>query len=114
MGEGPGETVVAMNGLRRKGVGTVQGHPPLVTKEPKMGQHAVLFKALKDLQNHGVKGARRDRIEPRAALIVTGNLRHAQQGMGVSVTGGVLQPPLVLQKRRRLGEKDATGASGSL
>jgi hypothetical protein len=34
--------------------------------------------------------------------------------MGVSVTGGVLQPPLVLQKRRRLGEKDATGASGSL
>jgi hypothetical protein len=46
--------------------------------------------------------------------MVTGNLRHAQQGMGVMVTCGVLPPALVLQKRCRWGEKDTKGAQGSI
>jgi len=79
-----------------------------------MRQHAVLFQALKDLNKHRIEVARRERIEQLTDLIVTGNLLHAQQGMGVMVTFGVLQPALVLQKRRRLGEKDAKGAQSSL
>src|SRR5712691_12617657 len=117
IGELPGETVVAMHGFERKVGGAVQGHQELVAKEPKICQHAVPFKALKDLNKHRIKVARRDRIEQCADLIVTGNLLHAQQGMGVIVTFGVLQPAVVLQrrqKRRRLSEKDAKGAQGSI
>ena len=83
IGELTGETVVAMNGFGRKVVGAIHGHQQLVAKDPKMRQHAVLFKALKDLNKHGIEVARRDRIEQRADLIVTGNLLHAQEGMGI-------------------------------
>ena len=79
-----------------------------------MRQHAVLFKALKDLNKHGIEVAGCDGIEQRADLIVTGNLLHAQQGMGVIVPFGMLQSALVFQKRRRLGEKDAKGAQGGI
>ena len=40
--------------------------------------------------------ARRDRIEQRADLIVTGNLLDAQQRLGVIAPLGVLQSALVL------------------
>ena len=63
IGELPGETVGAMNGFGRKVVGAVQGHQQLVAQNPKMRQHAVLFKTLKDLKKHGLKMARRDGIE---------------------------------------------------
>jgi hypothetical protein len=86
----------------------------LVTKAPKIGQHAVLFKAFKDLNKHRIKVARRDRIEQYADLIVTGNLLHAEQGLGVIVPFGMLQPALVLQKRRRLSEKDTKGTQGGI
>jgi hypothetical protein len=59
-----------------------------------MRQHAVLFQALTNLNKHAIEVARRDRIEQRADLIVTGNLLHAQQGMGIIVAGGVLQGAL--------------------
>jgi hypothetical protein len=110
----PGETVLAMNGFGRKGVGAVQGHQSLIAKGPKMCQQAVLFKAFQDLNNHRLKVARRDGIEQCADLMVTGNLLRAQQGMGVIVTFGLLKLALVLQKRRRLGEKDAQGAQGGI
>jgi len=103
-----------MHGFGRKVGGAVQGHQELVAKEPKICQHAVPFKALKDLNKHRIKVARRDRIEQCADLIVTGNLLHAQQSMGVIVTLGMLKPALVLQKRRRLGEKEAKGAQGGI
>jgi len=103
-----------MHGLGRKVVGTIQGHQQLVVKDPKVCQHAVLFKALKDLNKHCIEMAWRDRIKQRADLIVTGNLLYAQQGWGVIVPLGVLPPALILQKRRRLGEKDAKGAQGSI
>ena len=79
-----------------------------------MCQQAVRFKTLKDLNKHRIEGARRDRIEQLADLILTGNRRYVSQGLGVMVAFGVLQPPLVLQKRRRLGEKDAKGAQGGI
>ena len=114
IGELPGETVGAMHGLGRKGVGTVQGHQQLIVKEAKMRQHMVLLKALKNLHKHGIQVARRNRIEELAHLIVTGNLLHVEQGMGIIAPLCVLQPALVLQKRRRLGEKDAKGAQGGI
>jgi hypothetical protein len=114
IGELPGETVLAMNGFGRKVISAVQGHQELVAKEPKIGQHAVLFQAFKDLKKHRVQVARRDRIEQYADLIVTGNLLHAEQGLGVIVPFGMLQPALVLQKRRRLGEKDTKGTQGGI
>ena len=65
IGELAGETVVAMDGLGRKVVGAIQGHQQLVAKVAKMRQHAVLFKALKDLKKHRIEMARGDRIEQR-------------------------------------------------
>ena len=112
--EPTGETVVAMNDLGRKVVGAIEGHEQLIAKAPKMRQHAVLFKALKDLKKHRIEVAWCDRIEQRSDLIVTGNLSHAQQGVGVIVAFGALQPALVLQKRWRLGEKDAKGTQGGI
>jgi hypothetical protein len=74
----------------------------------------MVFKVLKDLNKHGIEGTRRDRIEQCSDLIVTWNLLHVKQGMGVVVPSGVLQPALVLQKRRRLGEKDTKGTQGRI
>jgi hypothetical protein len=112
MAEPTGETVVAMNALGRKVIGALEGPAPWIAKAPQMRPHAVRFKALQDLKKHRIEVAWGARIEPRADLIVTGNLSHAQQGVGVSVAFGALQPALVLQKRWRLGEKDTKGAQG--
>ena len=79
-----------------------------------MRQHAVLFKALKDLYKDCMEIVRCDRIEQRANLIVTGNLLDTQQGLHVIVPFGLLQPALLCQKRRRLGEKDTKGAYGRI
>ncbi len=109
-----GETVVAMDGLGRKRVGAIHGHQPLVAKDPNMRQQAVLFEALKDLNKHGIDVARCDRITQRADLIVTGNVLYAHQGMGIIVACVLLQGAWGVQKRWRLGEKDAKGASGGI
>jgi hypothetical protein len=79
-----------------------------------MRQHAVLFKTLKDLNKHRIEVAWRDRIEQRADLIITGNLLHVEEGVGVILPFGMLKSALVFQKRRRLGEKDAKGAQGGI
>jgi len=92
------ETVVAMHGLGRKVLGAIQPHQQLVAKAPKARERAVLFKALKDLNKHRIAGARGDRIEQVADLIVTGNLLHVQQGVGVILSLGVLKPTLIVQK----------------
>src|SRR5262245_1511144 len=57
------ETVLATNGLGRKVVGAIEGYQQLIVKDAKMGQQALLFKALKDLNKDGIEIARRDRIE---------------------------------------------------
>src|SRR5262245_30469598 len=74
----------------------------------------MLFKALKDFNKHGIESARRDRIEQGADLIVTGQLLHVEEGVGVIVPFGLLQPALIFQKRRRLGEKNTKGAQGGI
>jgi hypothetical protein len=79
-----------------------------------MRQHAVLCQTRKDLQKHRLEGAGRERSEPRADLMVTGNLLHVEEGAGVIVPCGMVQPALVCQKRRRLGEKDAKGAQDGI
>jgi len=93
-----GETVWAMHGLGRKVLGAIQRHQPLVAKAPKARERAMLFQTLTNRHKHGIKEARGKRIEQVADLIVTGNLLHAQQGVGVSVALGVLQPALGVQK----------------
>jgi len=105
IGELTGEAVVAMHGLRRKVVGAIQGHQPLVAKAPKMRQQAMLFKALEDLNKYRIEGAWGDRIAQLSDLIITGNLLHAQQGVGVILALVLLQGALVVQKRRRLGQE---------
>src|SRR5262249_45001877 len=60
------------------------------------------------------EGTRRDWIKQRADLIVTGDLPHSKQGMGVVLPCGVLQPAMVHQKRLRLGKKDSKGPQGSI
>src|SRR5262249_5228322 len=92
IGELTGETVVAMYGCGRKVDGTIQGHQPLVAKDPNMRQQAGLLPVLKNLNTYRIKGARGERIEPLTDLLVTGHLLHAQQGMDVIGTCGVLQP----------------------
>jgi hypothetical protein len=114
IGELPGETVRAVNGLGRKVVGAVQGHQQLVVQDPKWRQQVVRFQALNALNKHRIECARGERIEQRSDLISTGNLRHAQQRVGVILALGLLQPALLLQKRRRLGKEDAKGTESGI
>ena len=84
IGELPGKTVGAMKGLGRKVIGAVQGHQEWVAKDTNMGQQAMAFQAFKDLNKHGIEGTRRDRIEQRADLMVTWDLRHVTQSRSIS------------------------------
>ena len=93
-----GETVGAMNGWGRKGVGTIQGHQELGVKVAKRRQPAVLFQARKESQKHRIETARSDWIKPLAELIITRNLLHTQQGVDVLGAFGLLQGALVVQK----------------
>jgi hypothetical protein len=54
----------------------IQGHQELVIQAATMRQHAVLCKALKDIEKHRIESARSDRLEECADLLITGNLRH--------------------------------------
>jgi hypothetical protein len=108
------ETVLTMQGFGRKVVGAVKGHQELIAQDAKMRQHPVLLQALKDLNKHWIEAARCDRIKQFADLIVAGNLRDVEQRLGVIVPFGVLQLALILQKRRRLGEKDAKSAQDGI
>ena len=92
----PGKTGVAMHGLGRKVSGAIEGHQQLVAKRPKMGQQAVLFQALKDLNKHRIERVRGDRIEQLADLIITGNLLDTQQGLRVIVASVLLQGALIV------------------
>ena len=73
-----------------------------------------MFKALKDLNKHQIECPRRDRIEECPYLLVTGNPLNTKQGAGIIVPLGLLEMALILQKRRRLGEKEAKGASSGV
>jgi len=68
-----------------------------------------LCKTLKDLQVYPIELTWAQRIKEVAYLIVTGELLNTEQGRGIIVALGLLEMALVLQKRRRLGEKDTKG-----
>jgi hypothetical protein len=74
----------------------------------------VVLKALKDLKKHPIEWTRPYGIEQGAYLIGTGNRLNAKQGAGIIVSLGLLEMALVLQKRRRLGEKNTKGAQGGI
>ena len=114
MGGVPAETVWARKGLGRKGMGALQRHPPWVAKAPQVRAQVVLFTALQERNTHRIACARGDRIAPVSDLMVTGNLLHAHQGVGGMLSLVLLQPALVVQKRRRWGKKAANGASGGI
>ena len=89
------ETVVAMNGFGRKVVGAIEGHQQLIAKDPKSAPTCGAVQDPQRPQETPHRGGVGDRIEQRADLIVTGNLLHAKEGVGVIVPFGVLQPALV-------------------
>src|SRR5712691_10255372 len=108
------ETVGAMNDFGRKGGGAIQGHQQLIAKRAKRRHHAVLFKALKDLNKHRIECGRGDGIAQLSDLLITGNLLDTQQGMRVILASVLLQGALVVSTRRRLGTEDATGAERAI
>lgn len=114
VGEPTRQTVVAMDRLGREVGRAIKGNQKLIPKDPETVAQVVVFQALKDLKKDRVEMARGNRIEEGADLVVTGNLLDAKQGLGViaSLTG--LELALVLQKRWRLREEDAKGASGGI
>ena len=61
-----------MNGLGRKVGRAIECDQQVITQHTKVVERAVLPGPLKDLLKHGLEVARRDRIEQRTDLIVTG------------------------------------------
>jgi hypothetical protein len=114
MGQWTGETGRARPRCGRKGGGPLQGHPPLGAEAPHGGEQAGRCQARKDLDKDGRERAWGDRLEPRAALLLTGPRRDPHQGLHVLGPLGWGQPARSCQKRRRWGEKDATSAPGSV
>jgi hypothetical protein len=72
-------------------------------------QVVLLLQVLKDVEKDGIKIAWRHRIEEFTDLIVTGDRLDAKQGLSVIASLTVVELALVLQKRRRLHEKDTKG-----
>ena len=93
-----GETGMAMPGVGRKVIGTIQGHQALGVQVAQRRPHAVRFQARKNLETHRVESAWRDRIEQRTDLMIPGNLLHSQQRVDVIVALGLLQGALGGQK----------------
>jgi hypothetical protein len=74
----------------------------------------LLLKVCKDLEKDGVEIAWRNRIEERADVIVARDRLDAEECLRVIMALTMVELALVLQKRRRLHEKDAKGTSGSV
>src|SRR5262249_25018563 len=72
-----------------------------------------LLKVFKDLEKDGSEMAWGNRIEERADLIVARDRLDAKEGLRVIVSLTLVELALVLQKRRRLCEKDAEGTYSS-
>jgi hypothetical protein len=79
-----------------------------------MCQPAVLLEALKDLHNYCLACTWGERITQRAALIIAGNLLHANQGVDVIVPRGLLEGALRVQKCWRLGKEDPKGTKSGI
>jgi len=86
----------------------------LSPENPDTLSKVVLCKARKDLKKDGVAMARGDRSEEGTEVSIAGNLRDAQQRVGVRAALVCLEPTLVRSKRGRLGQEAAKGASSSI
>jgi hypothetical protein len=71
-------------------------------------------KTLKDLKVSPIELTREQRIKQVAYLIVTGELLNTEQSISIILSLGLLEMALVLQKRRRLGKKDAKGTESGV
>jgi hypothetical protein len=69
----------------------------------------LLLQVGKDLEKDGMEIAWRNRIEERADVIVARDRLDAEERLRVLLSLTVVELALVLQKRRRLHEKDAKG-----
>jgi hypothetical protein len=69
----------------------------------------LLRKGFKDLEKDGGESTGRNRIEELADVIVARDRLDAEEGLSVIVSLTLVELALVLQKRRRLHEKDAKG-----
>jgi hypothetical protein len=85
-----GETVRALDGLGGKVGCPIQGHQELIPEDTETVEQVGGGKVLKDLNKGGIEKARGNGIEERANLIVTGNLAHPKQGLGVIAPLGVI------------------------
>ena len=94
----PGEAAGAMDGLGRKVGRAIECDQQVIPQHTKVVEPAGLLEPLEDGRKHGLEGARCERIQQCADLIVTGNLLDAQQPLGVMAPFGVLQSALILEK----------------
>ena len=108
------ETILTMEGLGGKVLRAIKGDEPLMVQNAEWVSQVLRLKVGKDLKKDGVKIAWRNRIEERADLIVARVWLDAEEGLSIIVSLTLVELALVLQKRRRLHEKDAKGTSGSV
>jgi hypothetical protein len=92
----------------------IERDEPLMVQNAQRLQQVLLLKVRKDLDKDRGEMLGRDGIEEVADLIVTRYLLHAEEGLSIIVSLTLFEPALVLQKRRRLREKNAKGASGGI
>jgi hypothetical protein len=94
--------------------GAIKGDEPLLIEPPQRRQQGGLMQLRTDRQKDGVAMAWCHPLTEGPDVMVPGDVPHADQGLGVSVSVAVVPPTLVRQKRRRWGEKETTGASGGV
>lgn len=114
VGELTCETVGALERLGGTRGGAIKGHQELIPEHPETVEQMLLLTVRKDLNEDGVKMARGDGSKEGADMIVAGHLGDTKQGMGVLASFGFLEPPLVRQKRGRLGQEDTKGAESGV
>jgi len=103
-----------MERLGGKVGGAIKGHQELIPEDPETVKLVMLREVREDLNKDGVKMAWGDGIKEGTDVIVAGNLGDTKQGVGVIASLGFLEPPLVLQKRGRLGKEDTKGAESGV
>ena len=98
-----------MEGLGGKVRRAIKGDEQLIIQNAEGVSQVLLLQVGKDLEKDGVEIAWRNWIEERADLIVARDRLDAEEGLRVIVSLPLVELALVLQKRRRLHEKDAKG-----
>ena len=114
IGELSREAMGAMERLGRKILRAIKGDSPLMSEPPQRLPQGGLMQRRKALQEDRGAMAWCHPIQAGPALLVAGDLPHAEPGLRVMGSVAGLPPTLGRQKRRRLGEKEPKGASGGV